>query len=200
MDPRIEAIIAFWFQGPDERGVEPDAFWFGNDPLRDREIADRFGASCEAAVSGELDAWGGSAEGRLALVLLIDQFRRNIHRGTPQAFSADPIALSLCMEALETGGDRALEPIRRVFLYMPMQHAEDRAVQARSVETFAALAAEVSEAERPRYEGFHRFAVLHRDIVERFGRFPHRNRILGREDTPEEAEYLAADAPSFGQG
>lgn len=190
-------VLSFWFGEP---GEDRGATWFGSDAALDAEIGRRFGAAVRAAQAGELDHWAEDAHGRLALVILLDQFTRNIHRGTPAAFAADERALALTEEGIARGHDRELEPIERVFLYMPMQHAESRDVQARAVATFESLADEVPDADRERFAGFAKYARLHRDIVARFGRFPHRNAILGRESTTAERDYLGGDAPRFGQG
>jgi uncharacterized protein (DUF924 family) len=131
---------------------------------------------------------------------VLDQFRRNIYRGTADAFSKDKAALKLCVEGAMAKTDQGLTPIQRVFFYMPLQHAESKKVQAKSVELFTKLAAAVTPTYRETFETITQFAELHRDIIEQFGRFPHRNRLLGRENTPEEDEYLSSDSPDFGQG
>ena len=148
---------------------------------------------------GALDGWAGTPPGRLALVVLLDQMPRNIHRGSPGAFAHDAEAAAHCVAGIDSGQDRSLHPVERIFLYMPLQHAEDRGLQRRSVEQFESLAAEADEAWRDYFAENVRYARLHHDIVERFGRFPHRNRILGRESTEEERRYLADGAPTFGQ-
>src|SRR5690606_24289995 len=137
---------------------------------------------------------------RLALILLLDQFRRNIYRGTAKAFEKDKVALKLTVEGAMEKLDKGLTPIQRVFFYMPLQHAESRKVQAKSVDIFRKLADAVSPTYQETFETVAQFAELHRDIIERFGRFPHRNKVLGRKNTPEEEEYLAGDDTlSFGQ-
>jgi uncharacterized protein (DUF924 family) len=131
---------------------------------------------------------------------LLDQIRRNIYRGTAEAFSMDKAALKLCVEGAMAKADQGLPPIYRVFFYMPLQHAESRKVQAKSVALFSKLTEAVSPTYRETFETITHFAELHRDIIEQFGRFPHRNRLLGRENTPEEDEYLSGDVADFGQG
>jgi uncharacterized protein (DUF924 family) len=131
---------------------------------------------------------------------LLDQFRRNIYRNTADAFSMDKAALKLCVEGAMEKKDKGLTPIQRVFFYMPLQHAESRKVQAKSVEIYNRLSGAVSATYRETFETIAQFAELHRDIVEQFGRFPHRNQLLNRENTPEEDEYLSVDSPDFGQG
>lgn len=195
-------VTTFWFRDATrspEALERRGAVWFGADPVFDRECATRFAASLEDAARGALDDWTGTPQGRLALVILLDQMPRNIHRGSPAAFAHDGQAAAHCIAGIESGQDRSLHPVERVFLYMPLQHAEDLGLQRRSVERFESLAAEVDDAWRDRFAENAHYARLHRDIVERFGRFPHRNRVLGRESTEEELSYLADGAPTFGQ-
>lgn len=195
-------VTTFWFR---DATRSPEAFerrgavWFGAEPAFDSECATRFAASLEDAARGALDDWAGTPQGRLALVILLDQAPRNIHRGSPAAFAHDAQAAAHCIGGIESGQDRSLHPVERIFLYMPLQHAEDLGLQRRSVERFEALAAEVDDAWRDRFAENAHYARLHHDIVERFGRFPHRNRVLGRESTEEELSYLADGAPTFGQ-
>ncbi len=201
---RIDAVLSFWFREQTLGAPQIDArmdTWFGEDPVFDHEIEENFAGDIERASNGELMHWAESPRGRLALILLIDQFRRNVHRNTAQAFSHDKLALKLCVEGAMNKLDSKLAPIERVFFYMPLQHAESRKVQAKSVDIYNRLARAVSETYRETFETIAQFAELHRDIIEQFGRFPHRNKLLGRENTAEEAEYLAGeDAPDFGQG
>ena len=195
-------VTTFWFRDATrspEALERRGAVWFGAEPAFDRECATRFAASLEDAARGALDDWTGTPRGRLALVILLDQMPRNIHRGSPAAFAHDAQAAAHCIAGIESGQDRSLHPVERVFLYMPLQHAEDLGLQRRSVERFESLAAEVDDAWRDRFAENAHYARLHRDIVERFGRFPHRNRVLGRESTEEELSYLADGAPTFGQ-
>ena len=200
--PTPDHVLSFWFEdatlGP-EALQRRSAVWFGADPAFDDECAARFATLVEAAASGGLGDWAGSPQGRLALVLLLDQMSRNIHRGSPGAFMHDAQAAAHCLAGIESGQDRSLHAVERVFLYMPLQHAEDLALQRRSVERFDSLAAEADDAWRDRFTENAHYARLHRDIIERFGRFPHRNRVLGRTSTDEELRYLADGAPTFGQ-
>ncbi|MDX1508598.1 MAG: DUF924 family protein [Woeseiaceae bacterium] len=199
---RIDAIIDFWFKEQQLSAPQVDRrmdVWFGEDAAFDAEIATGFGDDVERASTGQLDHWADDPRGRLALILLIDQFRRNIYRNTAQAFELDPVALKLCVEGAMQKKDQGLTPIQRVFFYMPLQHAESARVQAKGVELFNKLAEAVSPTYRETFSTFAQFAELHRDIIDQFGRFPHRNKLLGRTNTPEEDEYLAGDAPDFGQ-
>ena len=195
-------VTTFWFRDATrspEALERRGAVWFGAEPAFDHECATRFAASLEDAARGALDDWAGTPQGRLALVILLDQMPRNIHRGSPAAFAHDAQAATHCVAGIESRQDRSLHPVERVFLYMPLQHAEDLGLQRRSVERFESLAAEVDDAWRAGFVENAHYARLHRDIVERFGRFPHRNRVLGRESTEEELSYLADGAPTFGQ-
>ncbi len=199
---RIDAILSFWFQQKELSAPQIDArmdTWFGENPVFDEEIRQAFMDDVERASAGELDHWTKTPHGRLALILLLDQFRRNIYRGLPEAYEQDPKALKLCVEGAMRKGDKGLMPIQRVFFYMPLQHAESRKVQAKSVDIYNRLADAVSPTLTETFLTVAQFAELHRDIVERFGRFPHRNRVLGRENTSEEEAYLAGGAESFGQ-
>ena len=200
---RIQAILAFWFKEQALSAPQIDRrmeTWFSEDPVFDHEIEKEFADDVAAASEGKLNHWGSESHGRLALILLIDQFRRNIFRNTPDAFSMDKFALKLCVEGAMQKKDKGLTPIQRVFFYMPLQHAESRKVQAKSVELYNRLAEAVSPTEHETFLTVAQFAELHKDIIDQFGRFPHRNKLLGRENTPEEEDYLAGDSPDFGQG
>jgi uncharacterized protein (DUF924 family) len=201
-DEAIQRILDFWFSAAELDAPQIDSRmerWFGSDPALDQQIRAEFGPLVERALAGEFDDWAATAEGRLALILLLDQFCRNIHRGSAMAFAGDKRALKLCIEGSMGNEYRTLSPVQRVFFFMPLQHAESAGVQDKSVRIYNALAEGVSDTLRETFLTFAQFAELHRDIVARFGRFPHRNRVLGRSNTPEEDSYLAADAPSFGQ-
>lgn len=200
---RIDAIIAFWFREQELSAPQIDRrmdVWFGADEVFDHECKKDFADDVAAASEGKLDHWEHEPRGRLALILLLDQFRRNIFRNTADAFSKDKMALKLCVEGAMAKTDQGLAPIERAFFYMPLQHAESKKVQAKSVELFSKLAEAVSPTFRETFETITQFAELHRDIIEQFGRFPHRNQLLNRKNTPEEDEYLSGDSPDFGQG
>lgn len=184
-DPRlIRRILSFWFaDGP---AVSREV-WFKANPSFDKEISRRFRRTYERAAAGELDGLAENAEGSLALVLLLDQFPRNLFRGTAGAFASDGPARAVARHALKRGFDRPLPPAQRLFLYLPFEHSEDLADQEQSVALFAAL----GDAEWLDY------AKRHRDIVARFGRFPHRNAALGRPSTPEEVAFLQTPGSSF---
>ncbi len=200
---RIDAILAFWFREAELSAPQVDRrmdTWFSEDALLDHEISDKFLDDVEAASAGQLEHWADEPRGRLALILLLDQFRRNIYRGTAKAYALDKKALKLCVEGAIEKKDDGLSPIEKVFFYMPLQHSESPKVQAKSVELFTRLAEAVTPTYRETFQTIAHFAELHADIIDAYGRFPHRNAVLGRENTPEEAEYLAADTIDFGQG
>ena len=198
----IGQILEFWFSARELDAPQIDSRmerWFGSDPALDQQIRDEFGPLVEEALAGRHEDWAATAEGRLALILLLDQFCRNIFRGTARAFAGDRRALKLCVEGSMDNKYGVLSPVQRVFFFMPLQHAESIGVQEKSVRIYTALAESVSGTLRETFLTFAQFAELHRDIIARFGRFPHRNLLLGRANTPDEDAYLAADAPSFGQ-
>ena len=200
---RIDAILAFWFKEQELSAPQIDRrmdIWFGEDQAFDHEIQQEFAADVDKASAGKLYHWAHESRGRLALILLLDQFRRNIHRGTPKAYEKDKIALKLCVEGAMEKKDKGLTPIQRAFFYMPLQHTESRKVQAKSVAIYNKLAEAVSPTYQETFLTIAQFAELHHDIVDRFGRFPHRNKMMGRDNTSEEDEYLASDSPDFGQG
>lgn len=200
---RIDEILSFWFMEQELSAPQIDGrmdIWFGEDPVFDEEIAKEFSDDVEKASEGKLDHWAHEPRGRLALILLLDQFRRNIYRNTPEAFAKDKAALKLCVEGAIEKKDKGLAPIHRVFFYMPLQHAESGKVQAKSREIYRRLADAVSPTYKETFETIAQFAELHADIIEQFGRFPHRNKLLKRKNSPEEEEYLAGDSPGFGQG
>lgn len=178
----IAQVLDFWFApGMAER-------WFKTDPAFDAEVRARLGPLHERAAAGELHGWRDSAEGCLALVLLLDQAPRNLFRDAARAFATDAAALELAYHAIARGFDRELPQGRRIFLYLPLEHSEDLADQETCVRLTAAL------DENP---DWHDYAVQHRDIIARFGRFPHRNAALGRESTPEELAFLEQPGSSF---
>jgi len=187
-----DEVLAFWFGREDEPGYgEFREAWFRKDPEFDQQVQERFGPLYERAAAGELDGWREEARSCLALVICLDQFPRNMFRGDGRTHATDDKALETARYALERALDRELPPFQRVFVYMPFMHSESVEDQRRSVELFGRL------AERPGAPDLTSYAVGHMKIVERFGRFPHRNVILGRETTPEEAEFLQGPDSSF---
>ena len=195
-----DTLHAFWFgTSPQDADViaSQSALWWQKQPAVDAEIRKRFAPLVERAATGELDNWLGELRGRMALILLTDQFPRNIWRGQAAAFAFDVLALRWAKETIARGLDRDARPIERVFLYLPLEHSENLADQQHAVRLFDALAASVSSELRPAFDGFLDYARRHLEIIERFGRFPHRNAALGRETTAAEADFLRQPGSRF---
>jgi uncharacterized protein (DUF924 family) len=186
-------VLSFWLGD----ASKPREEWFRKSEPLDEVIRSRFGPSIAPAAHGALEAWKATPRGRLALVILLEQFSRNALRDTPGAFAQDPRALELALEGIDAGEDVSLMPLERAFLYMPLMHAEDRAAQARGVALFEKLAADAPPSLAEYLRSSLGFARAHRDIVDRFGRFPHRNAVLGRATTPDEAEFLKQKGSAF---
>ena len=200
---RPEDIHAFWFAdslNDPARAKARMAWWFGSDPDTDRLIAQRYTRVLEAAGAGALAPWEGKPLSCLALVVVLDQFPRNIHRAKPAAFEYDARALGVARRGLAAGYLQSLATIEQAFFLMPFQHCEDLACQRESVAHFGRMVDDASPEWREVAQGVSDYARLHLEIVERYGRFPHRNAILGRASSAEEADYLASSAVSFGQG
>jgi uncharacterized protein (DUF924 family) len=188
---KAKEVLDFWFGREGEPGYgEFREAWFRKDPEFDNLIRDRFEALYEAAAAGELDDWKEEARSCLALVILLDQFPRNMFRGDPLSYATDRKALEMAEYAVDHAFDRELPEFQRVFLYMPFMHSENLEYQRRSVELFGGLGG----SDAPDSSDY---AVRHMKIIERFGRFPHRNEVLGRRTTPAEAEFLTQPGSSF---
>ncbi len=178
-NPGFDSVLHFWFTE-----IDPARHW-QTDSVFDQHLRERFGSLHRAAVQGELSSWRAKPAGRLAEVIVLDQFSRNIHRGTPQAFAADAMALALAQEAVSAGHDLSLPPERRVFFYMPYMHSESVHVHRMAVPLFNAVGLSLD------------FELRHKAIIERFGRYPHRNRALGRPSTEAECQFLREPGSSF---
>lgn len=190
MADTIARIHAFWFGELTATGLcasDRHALWFGTDAATDAQCREQFGAALAQALDGQLQDWVQTDRGLVALVVLLDQFSRNIHRGSAQAFAGDPMALQLAQDTIASGRDQRLPAIHRVFLYLPLEHCENLSVQDHCVALFEALAA---ENEHPQFAGFTRYAIAHREVIARFGRFPHRNAALGRTSSADERAWL----------
>lgn len=200
MTETAASVLAFWFgDEPSRSATSPECarLWWSKQPAVDAQMQARFGVLVEQAGGGWLDAWADKPEGRLALILLADQFSRNIHRGTPLSFALDPVARQWTLQGLASGAFEGLLPIQRMFAYMPLEHSESLEHQDRCVELMNGLRDSASPDERKTFEGFADYAEKHRVIIRRFGRFPHRNAILGRQNTPEEEAFLKTPGSSF---
>jgi len=191
---KAQDVLDFWFLPPDDPGygqARPE--WFRKDAAFDAQIRDRFGSLIGQAVAGGLREWDMEGpQGALARILVLDQFTRNAHRDTPESFAGDTLALLAAQSLVDSGADRQLAPFQRAFVYMPYEHAEDARMQQCAVDLFARLAAE--------HEGFGEmldYAHRHRGVIARFGRFPHRNPILGRASSADELQYLAQPGAGF---
>jgi uncharacterized protein (DUF924 family) len=201
------SVRDFWF-GPLPMSAEDFnrrvRFWFGDETSemrrrRDAQICRRFGELFERAASGQLANWADGPRRRLSLIILLDQFPRNMFRGNTRAFASDGQALALTLSGMQSAADAALDVVERLFFYMPLQHAESGEVQDESVAAYRRLMSETPEPMRMAFGAALRSAENHRNIIERFGRFPYRNRVLGRTSTPQELEWLGKGGDSFGQ-
>ncbi|MEJ0015432.1 MAG: DUF924 family protein [Acetobacteraceae bacterium] len=177
-----DEVLAFWFDGDPATHRK---IWFEKDPVFDTACA-RFAEALREAKSGAYDGWTVTPKGTLALLILLDQLSRNLHRNSPEAFAADAKARAIARAAVAAGVDRALEPVERMFVYLPFGHSEDLADQDEALGLFATLGGESTG-----------YAQRHRDVIARYGRFPHRNAALGRASTPEELDYLAQPGAGF---
>jgi uncharacterized protein (DUF924 family) len=201
------SVRDFWF-GPLPLSAEGLnrrlRFWFGGETpelreRRDQQIRERFGALLVRAAAGELSAWADGPRRRLSLIILLDQFPRHMFRGSVRAFAYDAQALALTLSGMQSAADAALDVIERIFFYMPLQHAESREVQDESVAAYRRLLSEAPQELQEPFSASLRSAENHRAIIEQFGRFPHRNRTLGRVSTPAEEQWLSSGGESFAQ-
>jgi uncharacterized protein (DUF924 family) len=196
-----ESLLRFWF------GVDLDSpaavdersrLWFEGSREFDGLIREHFEDLPASAKRGQLESWRLGARSNLALVLALDQLPRNLYRGSAQCFAYDSLAYEVAVTALEQGVDAELAPLEATFLYLPFEHSEDVDAQARSVSLFRNLLDRAPATHRPHFESFLGYAVRHREVIERFGRFPHRNALLGRPSTDEERSYLESGGETFG--
>ena len=202
MKEEIDAIHQFWF-GPlgDDgfAGAQQNRLWFSGSEETDATVRSHFGHRVTQALAGELNHWGADDMGLIALLLLLDQFTRNIYRGTGEVFRQDARALAIAVEGVGKDQLSGLSLPQQSFFLMPYQHSEDLDIQKAGVELYQTLASDVAEDWQPVAEGYRDFAIRHHDIIARFGRFPHRNTALGRKSTAEEEQYLAEGGDTFGQ-
>ncbi|WP_426690304.1 DUF924 family protein [Rhodanobacter ginsengiterrae] len=191
MQTTARDVLDFWFAEANA------AHWFAASAAFDAQIRQHFDTAVHAAADGRLDGWTTTPDGWLALLILLDQFPRNLYRHDPRAWAADVDAQRIALSGLARGDDRQLPAIQRVFAYLPLEHAENPALQRRSVELFEALRLDAPAGQGAQFDNFLDYARRHREVIERFGRFPHRNAVLGRADTPEETLYLAQPGAGF---
>lgn len=199
--PQAQNVLQFWLSDAMDVGWPRESrskLWFGGGAQLDATVREQFGTQVEEALRGGLADWERHPLDRLALVLLLDQFTRNVYRSQPRAFAGDARAQSLATDALARGWDDALPLAGTVFLYMPLMHAEDIALQDECVRRFESLVLRAPPERTPDLQGNVDFARKHRDIIAQFGRFPYRNAALGRENSPQELDFLR-DGPRFGQ-
>lgn len=194
-------VLEFWFG---DAATSADAararakLWFSYDAEFDAEIARRFDDLPDRALRGELDAWTASPSTALARIIVLDQFPRNLYRDDARAFAYDALALRAATDAVTMGFDRCLHPLHALFAYLPFEHAEDARMQERSVALFEQLRTRAPPGCEQQFDGYTDYARRHRDVIARFGRFPHRNAVLNRADTPEETQYLQSGGARFG--
>lgn len=203
MEPDYRTLHRFWFGdniGTYQAYEKRFPFWFRGPQSFDQEIQARFESWVPMAASGELSNWEQLSHGALALIILQDQFPRNIYRGTEKAFAYDANALRIATKVVDSGMDHELEFVERLFVYLPFEHSEDIEIQKVSIRKFTELVELFGDGYfREATENSLEYAQMHYDIIKKFGRFPHRNDILGRESTAKEVEYMAAGAETFGQ-
>ncbi len=193
----FQEILDFWFGTDEQNPMAKAAMWWKPDAALDEQIKQRFASEIHEAIQGKLDPWKASPEGTLAWIILLDQFSRNIFRNSHQAFSQDPLALTATLKAIERGDDQKLGAIHRWFLYMPLMHSEDPNIHRRSLEIYTRLAESAPDNFKEALKSAYDFAERHAKIIFRFGRYPHRNKILGRKSTPEEETFLLEPGSSF---
>ncbi len=197
MNSTAQKILRFWFGDDPNHPLKNSSLWWKKDLGLDEEIRQKFESDLRRAASGELEDWKKSPQECLAYIILLDQFSRNIYRNTPQSFAQDKLALTASLVGQEQGLDQQLTPVERWFFYMPMMHSEDREIQNASLKKYRELADHAAPELKKTFEGAYDFAARHAEIVERFGRFPHRNVILGRDSSAEEKEFLKQPGSSF---
>ncbi len=206
MDPLAHDLLDLWFgdwtddEPAPTNGGPQMALWWGADPDTDADLRTRFGDAARDALDGGLDDWCEDATTVVALVLLLDQIPRSIHRGTPAAFASDAKARDVCKGAIAAGLDRRMPYAYRYFLYMPLMHSEKLADHDLAVKKFGEIVTEAARHDSYRIDAYKsalEYEHKHRDIIEQFGRYPHRNAILGRDSTPEELSFLAKPGSSF---
>lgn len=200
MSDRIEDVLDFWFGELDELGrAAPNQrkLWWTKSEAFDATVRSQFLDDYEAIVAGDREVWRSTSRGALAMIIVLDQFSRNMFRGTPKMFAADPLAREVCCEGLDAGFDAELDFDERVFFYLPLEHSEEDDLHERCNEVFGRMVDDAPESLKEDAKYYLDFAERHRAIITRFGRYPHRNEILGRPSTPEETKFLEEPGSSF---
>ncbi len=197
MEEKINAILEFWLGKDPKKPLENQDKWWKKDPSWDEEIRQRFSEDVEQAKNGNYDDWKQKPLGCLAWIILLDQFSRNLYRGSAQSFAQDELARQACLQGLAEGLDTQLTPIQRTFFYMPLMHSESLSEQKQSVTLFRQLAEHAPKELASSLKNNLDFALRHAEIIQRFGRFPHRNDILGRDSSREEKDFLQEPNSSF---
>jgi len=198
--PRAEAVLRFWFGDDPAQPLARREVWFKKDHTFDNAVRNTFGEDVARARAGEYDGWSATPQGALALILLHDQFTRNIYRETPACFAQDVHALRICLNGQAAGLDAALPTVQRWFFYMPMMHSEELDIQERMVSTIERMQEEAAgegEEIRDLLADVLKYAIAHRDVIAKYGRFPHRNPILGRDSSPDEVAYMNQPGSGF---
>lgn len=196
-----QEILEFWFEGALTHPPEHEKIskrWFGSSPELDQEIASQFGQTLEEIIKGGYQEWLDHPKSALAYIVVLDQFSRNIYRGTGKAFAQDPLALDCAKHMLSKEWDQKLVPIERVFVYLPFEHSESMEMQNLAITMFETLVQDAPDDQRSMYDMYLDYAKKHADVIARFGRFPHRNERLGRTSTAEELAFLKEPGSSFG--
>lgn len=196
----MQTVLDFWFGNETDDALVAKTqagLWWSKNEAADTLVRERFAALTDLAAAGELDDWLDSAQGCLALIILCDQFPRNMYRNTQKSFAFDHLAKRFCLAGLSRQFERQLRPVQKVFFYLPLEHSEILADQERSVVLFNELNMEQAVSQPGTFDGFYQYALRHREVIQRFGRFPHRNASLGRVSTPEELQFLSEPGSSF---
>jgi uncharacterized protein (DUF924 family) len=195
-----ESVLEFWF-GNDLESPEAVAarcrLWFAGEPSFDQLVRERFDGLPESAQRGALDSWQHEPRSGLAFVLVLDQFPRNLYRGSARCFAYDSLAYEVAAQAIDRGFDTRVSPLEAMFFYLPLEHREEAGAQARCVALFRSLLERAPAQLRPQFESFLSYAVRHQEVIDRFGRFPHRNAVLGRSSTEDELSYLESGGETF---
>lgn len=196
----FQPLLDFWFGKSESEAdilVQQSSLWWGKDASVDKEIETRFGASLDRLMAGQLNDWKQHPRGYLSMIILADQFSRNIYRDSAMAFAQDEYALGLTLQGIRTGIDLKLSLVQRVFFYLPLEHSESLLMQNRSVDLFRQVYQVAPVDIKDKFKAHLDYAIAHRQVIEKYGRYPHRNALLGRQSSPEEIDYLKQPGSGF---